>query len=111
MSLVWTNGTLTRITATGTTDDYDVPGAAGTDRWTGSVGITVRRDPIVEVQGAQALNVVRSTRVEVPYDVGRLIAQNDTLTYTYEDTTWTRRVDDITRAQIVGRVRVELEPA
>lgn len=110
MTLIWTNATLTKVTAPGTTDDYDVAGGAGADRWTGSVGVTVRRDPIVETQSGEALNVVRSTRIEIPYDVGRLIQQNDALTYSYEDTTWTRRVDDILRVEKVGRVRVELEP-
>lgn len=111
MALVWTNAVLTKITGTGTSGDYDVPESAGPDRWTGQADITVRRDPIVEVQGAQALNVVRTTRIEIPYDIGRLVQQNDTLTYTYEGTTWNRRVDDITRVQLTGRVRVELEPA
>lgn len=109
--LVYSNATLTKITAAGVSDDYDVAGTPGTDRWTGSVGITVRRDPIVEVQGAQALNVVRTTRLEIPYDVGSVIEHNDALTYIYEGETVTRRVDDVTRAQLVGRVRVELEPA
>lgn len=109
--LVYANATLTRITAPGTADDYDIPGTPGADRWAGSVGVTVRRDPIVEVQANQALNVVRSTRMEIPYDVGSVIEHNDALTYTYEGETVTRRVDDVTRAQLVGRVRVELEDA
>lgn len=109
--LIFTNATLTRIAAPGTSDDYDVPGTPGADRWTGSVGVTIRRDPIVEIQGNQALNVVRTTRMEVPYGVGSVIEHNDALTYTHEGQTWTRRVDDITRAREVGRVRIELEPA
>jgi hypothetical protein len=109
--LIFTNATLTRIAAPGTSDDYDVAGTPGTARWTGSVGVTIRRDPIVEVQGAQALNVIRTTRMEVPYDIGSVIEHNDAVTYTYEGETWTRRVDDITRAREVGRVRVELEDA
>jgi hypothetical protein len=109
--LVFTNATLTQIAGPGTSDDYDVPGTPGAARWTGSVGVTIRRDPIVEVQGAQALNVVRATRMEIPYDIGSVIEHNDAVTYTHEGQTLTRRVDDITRAREVGRVRVELEPA
>jgi len=111
VTLVYSNAVLTKITAPGTSDDYDTPAGAGTDRWTGSIDITVRRDPIVEVQGGQALDVVRSTRIEVPYDVGRLIQHGDTLTYDYEGREWDRAVDDVTRAPLTGRVRVELEPA
>lgn len=109
--LIFTNATLTQIAAPGKSDDYDVPGTPGTARWTGSIGVTIRRDPIVEVQGAQALNVIRTTRMEIPYDVGSVIEHNDQLQYTYENQTWTRRVDDVTRVPETGRVRVELEPA
>jgi hypothetical protein len=111
VTLIFTNATLTQIAAPGTSDDYDVTATTGTARWTGSVGVTIRRDPIIEIQTNQALNVVRTTRMEVPFDIGSVIQHNDALTYTYEGQTLTRRVDDITRAREVGRVRVELEPA
>lgn len=111
MSLIFTNATLTQIATAGISDDYDVAGSAGSARWTGSVGVTIRRDPIVEIQGNEALNVVRTTRMEIPFDIGSVIEHNDALTYTFEGQTLTRRVDDITRAREVGRVRVELEAA
>lgn len=111
MTLVYANAVLTKITATGTTADYDVPASAGADRWTGSVDVTIRRDPIVETIGGERLDVVRTTRMEVPYEVGVLIQHDDTLTYSYEGQTWSRKVDDITHAELTGRVRVELEPA
>jgi hypothetical protein len=109
--LVWSNGVLTKITGPGTSEDFDVPAGVGAQRWAGAVDITIRRDPIVEVRNGQTLDVVRTTRIEIPYDVGRLIEQGDTLTYLYEEREWARAVDDITRVPLTGRVRVELEPA
>lgn len=109
--LVYTNATLTTIRAPGTAADYDIPAVAGSTRWTGSVGVTIRHDPIVESQAGGVLDVVRKTRMEIEYSVGSVIQQNDAVTYVYEGTTTTRRVDDITRSPLVGRVRIELEPA
>lgn len=108
MSVIYANGQLTKITATGTTDDYDVPGAPGTDRWTGSVGITVR-ERLLEAISPGRVDEVKETRLELPYDVGKLVARGDTLTFTYEDTEQTATAGTLIRAQLTGRVRVVLE--
>ncbi len=110
MMLPWTNGTLTKITSVGTSGDFDVPSAPGTDRWTGSVGVTIR-ERSVETLSPGSVDLVKRTRMELPYEVGRLVVQGDTLTYSYEGVTHARPVDDVLRAELVGRVRVELEEA
>lgn len=110
MSLVYTNATLTKITAVGTSDDYDEPAVAGTDRWTGSVGVTVR-GPRLEVLTDGRIDEVIKTSVEIPYDVGVQVVRGDKLTYSYESATHARVAGTIVHAEPAGRVRVLLEDA
>lgn len=81
--IAYANGTLTAITARGTTADYDVPEALGATRWAGSVGVTVREELLEDLSGGN-LTEVKQTRVEIPYPVGSKVVRGDTLTYIYE---------------------------
>jgi hypothetical protein len=110
MAIPFSNAALTKITSVGSGDDYDQPASTGTDRWTGSVGIYVAEE-IVEVLGNERVDEVKQTRLEIPYAVGQLIVRGDTLTYTYEGAQVPRVAGTISRAQLIGRVRVLLEDA
>ena len=106
--LPFTNGVLTAITPPGTSADYDTPAEPGAPRWEGELAIYIaeeRRDVLV----AGSLDEVIETRLEIPYKIGRLIERRDTLSYTFEGAELHREAGTITRAQLVGRVRVLLE--
>jgi hypothetical protein len=104
----YANATLTAITPVASSADYDQLATDGTPRWTGELGIYVVEERR-EVLGADREDEVLQTRVEIPYAIGRLAERGDTLTYTYENAIARRVAATITRAQLVGRVRVLLE--
>ena len=106
----YVNARLTAITAPGTAADYDAPAGAGTSRWTGAAGIYVA-EQITEVESPGRVDEVLITRVEVPSTIGRLIQRGDSITYTYDDASRTRTVEDLARAPLVGRVRLALQDA
>ena len=108
--LIYTNGTLTKITATGTSADFDVPATAGADRWTGSLGITVRERHVEQIAGGN-LDQIDQTHVILPYTQGLLVQRGDTLAFTYEGNPEVRKAGTIVRSQLAGRVRVDLEDA
>jgi len=110
--LIYTNGTLTKITATGTSADFDVPAAAGADRWTGSLGITVRERHVEQIAGGN-LDQIDQTHVILPGTVGALVQRGDTLQFTFLGATRTRTAGTIVNSAgpITGRVRVDLEDA
>ena len=110
------NATLTGIAGGGTLEDFDAPAGADTPRWQGSVGIyvadelsedrTARND-----QRASSVSEIVATRLEIPYDIGRLVQRGDTVTYLFENATHQRAARDIIRSEAVGRVRVLLADA
>jgi hypothetical protein len=106
--LPYVNADLTAIHGVGTTADFDIPAAPGPTRWEGSLGIYVAEER-AEVLSAEQQDEIIRTRLEIPYDIGRLVERGDTLTYTYEGAPVERLAGTITRAQLVGRVRVDLE--
>jgi hypothetical protein len=91
-------------------DDYDTLVTASAVRWSGAVGIYVT-DQFIEVAGAERIDLLTKTRVEIPYDVGRYVQQGDVLTYTFEGTTHVRTVANVIRSQYVGRVQVIFQDA
>lgn len=116
MTIPFSNASLTAINAGGTAEDYDQVATIGTARWTGSLGIYVAEE-LVQVEGGNlrgsqlAVDEVITTRLEIPYAVGRLVQRGDRLTFTYEDATHTRTARNLMHAELVGRIRVTLEPA
>lgn len=114
----YVNATLTAITPTGASADYDQPAAGGTPRWTGSLGIYVAEETLEELASVTAravagdrLDEILRTRLEIPYNIGQLVERGDTLTYTYEGGEVQRVAGTITHAPLVGRVRVLLRDA
>lgn len=104
----YANATLTAITPQGTTADYDTPASPGAPRWEGELRIYVaeeRRDDL----GAETEDEIIITRLEIPHAVGRLVVRGDTLSYTFEGAEQERSAATISRAPLVGRVRVLLE--
>lgn len=116
--LPYTNATLTAIAPVGSSADYDQPASAGIPRWTGEAGIYVA-DEVKEIIGtssasaavADRIDEVVVTRVEIPYNIGRLVKRGDTITYIYEGQPVTRTAGTITHAPLVGRVRILPEDA
>jgi hypothetical protein len=106
----YTNGTLTAVTSVGTSADYDDEPTPGTVRWTGSLGIYVAEQD-VETLSQDRVDEVIQTRLEIPYNIGKLVRRGDTLTYTYENEQVQRVAGTITHAPLVGRVRVLPENA
>jgi hypothetical protein len=106
--LPYTNAILTAITAVGTSPDYDDPGSAGTARWTGSEGVYVAEE-IIETLSPGRVDEVKQTRIEIPYDIGKLVQRGDTLAYVYEGSATSRKAGTITHAPLVGRVRILVE--
>lgn len=104
----YVNAALTKITAIGTSDDYDDAATSGADRWTGSVGIYVD-DTRGQVISPQRIDEIDQTRLEIPWTVGRLVQRGDTLTYTYQGATETGVAGTLSGDQLVGRRRVLLE--
>lgn len=110
------NATLTAITPVGASADYDQPASGGIPRWTGRLDIYVA-DEVKEIIGtasagavvADRIDEIVQTRVEIPYNIGRLVQRGDTITYTYEGRSVTRTAGTITHASLVGRVRILLE--
>jgi hypothetical protein len=102
----------------GSSADYDQPAIPGTPRWTGSLGIYVA-DEVKEIIGtstagavvADRIDEIVQTRLEIPYNIGRLVQRGDIITYTYEGESVTRTAGTITHAPLVGRVRVLPEDA
>lgn len=101
----YTNASLTAITSPGNAPDYDQPGTAGAARWTGTRGIYVAED-LHEIESPGRVDEIIKTRLEVPYDIGKLVQRGDTLTYTFEGASRTRTAQDLLHAPLVGRVRV-----
>jgi hypothetical protein len=110
MTLPYVNSTLTAITAPGTTGDYEVPPVPGADRWTGAVGVYVA-DELIQVESPGRVDEIIKTRLEIPYDVGKLVERGDTVTYQFEATSHTRVAQDLLHAPLVGRVRVVVADA
>jgi hypothetical protein len=108
--LIYTNATLTKITAVGTSPDGGDPGIPGTDRWTGSVGVTVR-GPRLEQIGSGRIDEILRTSVTLPYDIGIQVKRGDTLTYSFESVTYARVAGTLIHAAETGRIRVLLEDA
>lgn len=108
--LPYTNATLTAITPVGTSTDYDTPASAGTPRWTGTLAIYIAEE-IIETLSPGKVDEVKQTRIEIPYDTGKLVHRGDTLTYTYEAGTVARIAGTISHAPLVGRVRILVENA
>jgi hypothetical protein len=112
-----TNATLTVIAPGGTAEDYDYDGAAGTARWTGSLGVYVtglhrddRAESVTQVEGGGDVTEVVRIRVEIPYEVGRLVQRGDTLTFAFEGATQQRIVENLVRTPTCGRVRAVVRP-
>jgi hypothetical protein len=102
------NATLTKITAVGSSDDYDDPAVAGADRWTGSEGIYVD-DTRGQILAPGRIDEIEQTRVEIPYAIGKLVQRGDTLTFTFNGTSQTGIAADLSGDPLVGRRRVLLE--
>jgi hypothetical protein len=111
-ALPYVNGTLTSVGGDDISADYDTPGSVGTPKWTGSAGIFVSED-LLEADSAGRVDLVVSTRLEIPASVGGRIEQGDQLSYTYDGAPFVRRANSITRtgSALHGRVRVILQNA
>lgn len=113
------NATLTSIAGGGTIEDFDTPAGSDTPRWQGSLGIYVADEvseervarSVRQASGGRVVDELVSTRLEIPYDIGRLAQRGDTMTYSFEGSTHQRAVRDIIRSEAVGRVRVLLVDA
>lgn len=104
----YVNATLTKITAVGTHADYDTPATAGTDRWAGTLGIYVD-DSRGQILAPGRIDEIEQTRVEIPYQIGKLVQRGDTLTFTYNSQAQTGVAADLSGDPLVGRRRVLLE--
>jgi hypothetical protein len=111
-ALPYVNGTLTKISGAGGDDYYHSTGGVGADKWAGSKGIFVSED-LLEADSPGRVDLVVTTRLEVPADVGGQIEQGDQLAYTYDGAPFVRRANSITRtgSALHGRVRVILQNA
>jgi hypothetical protein len=107
MALIYANGTLSRITQAGGGDAYDTD-TTGTDRWTGTIGVTVRERHVEQIAGSR-IDRVDETHLILPYAIGLQVQQGDTLVFSYEGATHTRKAGTIVHSQMAGRVRVDLE--
>lgn len=107
----WTNATLTAIRQPGTSPDWDQAASGLVTRWSGDLAVYVA-DEIREDQTGLSVDELLVTRVEVPWQYGRLIERGDTLEYTDETgTARVRQAETITGSRLVGRVRVLLRNA
>jgi hypothetical protein len=104
----YVNATLTAITPPGASADYDQPATAGTARWTGTAAIYIAEE-LLQIETPGRLDEIVRARVEIPYNVGRLVQRGDTLAFTYENSAQTGVAANIIHASLVGRVRVLLE--
>lgn len=105
------NATLTAVTPAATSDDYDHASTYGAARWTGSVGVYVAEERVEELSAGRQDEVLQ-TRLEMPYTgPGVLVERGDKLTYTLDGETVNRFAGTITRAPLMGRVRVLLVDA
>lgn len=104
------NATLTAVAAGGSAEDYDTPQTSGAPRWTGALGVYVAEE-LIQVERGGDVDEVVITRLEIPYATGKLVQRGDQLTYTYGSAAHTRRARNLIRSELVGRVRVTLEPA
>lgn len=103
------NAELTKVAAP-TVEDYDTPAGAGTDVWTGSEQAYVI-EQLVEVPGNGRLDVLRKTEIVIPSDIGRLVAAEHSVTYTYDGSTHIRKVQSTSVHAMLGRARLALEDA
>lgn len=108
MTIPYSNGTLTGITAVGVSDDYDTAATTGTSRWAGSEPVYVAEEILEELTDGR-VDQVQRTRLEIPYRTGKLVKRGDTLTFTFESATQTGVAGTLNRAPLVGRVKVLLE--
>lgn len=106
----YTNATLTAVNAAGTAADFDVPAAAGAARWTGTIGIIVD-DSKSTLNTPGRTDEIEQTRLEIPWRVGSLVQQGDSLTYTYGGVTQTRIAADLSGDPMLNRRRVLLRDA
>lgn len=110
MALIYANATLSRISQPGSGDAYDTDPATGPDRWTGSLGVTIRERHVEQIAGGR-IDQVDVTHLILPYTVGTQVQRGDFVTFTYEGAPHTRKAGTIVRAEKTGRVRVDLEDA
>jgi hypothetical protein len=108
--LVYENGRLTRISQASGPANYDEPGTTGTERWTGDIGVTVRERHVEQIAGGR-IDQIDEAHLILPYAVGELVQRGDVLTFAYEGRIETRTAGTIVRAQMTGRVRIDLENA
>jgi hypothetical protein len=106
--LVYENGRLTRIGQASGPANYDEPGTTGADRWTGSIGVTVRERHVEQIAGGR-IDQIDETHLILPYSVGAQVQRGDVLEFVFEGATHRRTAGTIVRSQFAGRVRVDLE--
>jgi hypothetical protein len=110
-SLVYTNGRLSKISQAGGGDNYDTDLAAGPDRWTGDVGITVRQRHVEQIAGGR-IDRVDEAHLVLPYDVGVQVQQGDLLAFTDDEGfSHVRKAGTTIPAKLTGRFRVNLQDA
>lgn len=101
------NATLTKVEATGPSEDYGVAAGPAVSRWTGSANAYLTEKDMTVVGGAGGeLNLVIADRLVVPYDVGKLVKRNDSVTYAFDGTTFKHRVRDVQLYKLFGTARL-----
>lgn len=107
------NATLTKVAGGGTSEDYDAPAGADTQKWAGRVGVYVQeRTERVTVQAGS--DVIVGRVAVVPAGLPVTFEQGDTLTLDFRGATVTETVRAIaTRAMpgVLGTTRLVLEDA
>lgn len=103
------NATVTAVTAP-VVEDYDTPAGSGSSVWAGLERAYVTEE-LVEVPGDGRLDVLRKTTIVIPSDIGRLVRAAHTVTYDYDGSTYTRKVQSTSVVAELGRARIALEDA
>lgn len=103
------NATVTSVAAP-SVEDYDTPAGAGSSVWAGAEQAYVTEE-LVEVPGNGRLDVLRKTTIVIPADIGRLIHAAHTVTYDYDGSTHSRKVQSTSVVAELGRARIALEDA
>lgn len=108
--LIYENGRLTAITSAAGPANYGEPGTPGATRWTGNIGVTVRKRHVEQI-GAGKLEQIDEAHLILPYEIGTLVVRGDTLSYVDDEGAQQRTAGTIVPAKLTGRVRVDLENA
>ncbi len=95
------NATLERIAGGGTSEDYDAPEGADSERWAGKMGVYLREEILTNVNGERR-DEVKATRLTVPLALGDLTERGDSITYHYAGESVTRTVRNLEEFRIVG---------